>query len=168
MCWNMCMWNDSGMVGKHVVGAFLSKWHSADLPLKIHNNSFLHFLAQWQGYQKSFIKNSSQKRLSFALIKVHEGNRMLWHHTTLNKGWGCVCCRPFYINKISSMVLQTFVALTSSSHVQWNRWYYEEIEQNVKVKSSKKTSVAMKYLCCTLISKKAFGCHSPERTHFAI
>ena len=45
MCSNMCMWNDSGMVGKHVVVAFLSKWHSADLPLKIHNNSFLHFLA---------------------------------------------------------------------------------------------------------------------------
>ena len=116
MCARICA---CGMIvewqRKHVMVAFLSKWHSADLPLKIHNNSFLHFLAQWQGYQKSYI---SPKRLSFALIKVDKGTRMLWRHTTLCKGWGYVQCHPFDINKISSMLLQTFFALTSTWHVQ--------------------------------------------------
>ena len=79
MCARICA---CGMIvewqRKHVMVAFLSKWHSADLPLKIHNNSFLHILAtQWQRYQKSYMKNSSPKRLSFALIKVDKGTRML-------------------------------------------------------------------------------------------
>ena len=64
MCARICA---CGMIvewqRKHVMVAFLSKWHSADLPLKIHNNSFLHILAtQWQGYQKNiYVKFIAEK-----------------------------------------------------------------------------------------------------------